>query len=88
MRATQFGAVVGDEEAQTPFEYLRDKNLRGQLDGLIEVLDLREKTIISQRFGLNGGKPKTLENVSKDFGERENVSANCKTLRSRSCAAR
>lgn len=64
----EFGAVVGDEEAQTPFEYLRDKNLRGQLDGLIEVLDLREKTIISQRFGLNGGKPKTLENVSKDFG--------------------
>ena len=64
----EFGAVVGDEEAQTPFEYLRDKNLRGELDGLIEVLDIREKTIISQRFGLNGGKPKTLENVSKDFG--------------------
>ena len=64
----EFGAVVGDEEAQTPFEYLRDKNLRGELDGLIEVLDIREKKIISQRFGLNGGKPKTLENVSKDFG--------------------
>ena len=65
---TEFGAVVGDEEAQTPFEYLRDKNLRAELDGLIEVLDIREKKIISQRFGLNGGKPKTLENVSKDFG--------------------
>jgi RNA polymerase primary sigma factor len=64
----EFGAVVGDEEAQTPFEYLRDKNLRGELNGLIEVLDIREKEIISQRFGLNGGKPKTLENVSKDFG--------------------
>jgi RNA polymerase primary sigma factor len=64
----EFGAVVGDEEAQTPFEYLRDKNLRAELDGLIEVLDIREKKIISQRFGLNGGKPKTLENVSKDFG--------------------
>ena len=65
---TEFGVVVGDEEAQTPFEYLRDKNLRAELDGLIEVLDIREKKIISQRFGLNGGKPKTLENVSKDFG--------------------
>jgi RNA polymerase primary sigma factor len=64
----EFGAVVGDEEAQTPFEYLRDKNLHAELDGLIEVLDIREKKIISQRFGLNGGKPKTLENVSKDFG--------------------
>ena len=64
----EFGTVVGDEEAQTPFEYLRDKNLRAELDGLIEVLDIREKKIITQRFGLNGGKPKTLENVSKDFG--------------------
>jgi RNA polymerase primary sigma factor len=65
---TEFGAVIGDEEAQTPFELLRDKNLRGEVDGLIAVLDSREKKIISQRFGLDGGKPKTLEDVSKDFG--------------------
>jgi RNA polymerase primary sigma factor len=32
------------------------------------VLDDREKKIIFERFGLNGGKPKTLEDVSKDFG--------------------
>jgi len=47
---------------------LRDKNLRGEVDGLIEVLDDREKKNISQRFGLDGGQPKTLEDVSKDFG--------------------
>ena len=66
--STEFGAVVGDEEAQTPYELLRDKNLRGEVDDLIAVLDSREKKIISQRFGLNGAKPKTLEDVSKDFG--------------------
>jgi RNA polymerase primary sigma factor len=66
--STEFGAVVEDEEAQTPFELLRDKDMRGEMDGLIAVLDDREKRIISQRFGLNGGKPKTLENVGKDFG--------------------
>jgi RNA polymerase primary sigma factor len=66
--STEFGAVIGDEEAQTPFELLRDKNLRGEVDGLIEVLDSREKKIISQRFGLDGGKPKTLEDISKNFG--------------------
>src|SRR5437870_5473719 len=66
--STEFGAVVGDEEAQTPFELLRDKNLRGEVDELIDVLDGREKKIISQRFGLDGGKPKTLEDVGKDFG--------------------
>jgi RNA polymerase primary sigma factor len=66
--STKFGEMIGDEEAQTPFELLRDKNLRGEVDGLIEVLDDREKKIISQRFGLDGGKPKTLEDVSKGFG--------------------
>jgi RNA polymerase primary sigma factor len=66
--STEFGEMIGDEDAQTPFELLRDKNLRGEVDGLIEVLDDREKKIISQRFGLDGGQPKTLEDVSKDFG--------------------
>jgi RNA polymerase primary sigma factor len=66
--ATEFGEVIGDEDAQTPFELLRDESLRGEVDGLIAVLDSREKKIISQRFGLDGGKPKTLEDVSKGFG--------------------
>jgi RNA polymerase primary sigma factor len=66
--STEFGEVIGDNEAQTPFELLRDKNLLGEVDGLLEVLDPREKKIISQRFGLDGGKPKTLEDVGKDFG--------------------
>jgi RNA polymerase primary sigma factor len=64
----EFGDVIGDNEAQTPFELLRDKNLLGEVDGLLEALDPREKKIISQRFGLDGGKPKTLEDVGKDFG--------------------
>src|SRR5438270_2732307 len=66
--STEFGESVGDENAQTPFEWLRDKNLHGEVDGLIALLDSREKKIISQRFGLDGGKPKTLEDVGKDFG--------------------
>ena len=66
--STEFSEVIGDDEAQTPFELLRDKNLLGEVEGLLEVLDPRERKIISQRFGLDGGKPKTLEDVSKDFG--------------------
>jgi RNA polymerase primary sigma factor len=66
--STEFAEVIGDDGAQTPFELLRDKNLLGEVDGLLEVLDPREKKIISQRFGLDGGEPKTLEDVSKDFG--------------------
>ena len=66
--STEFGESVGDEEAQTPFELLRDRNLLDEMDGLLGVLDKREMKIISQRFGLDGGSPKTLENVAKNFG--------------------
>ncbi|MEA3188009.1 MAG: polymerase primary sigma factor [Chthoniobacter sp.] len=66
--STEFGEIVGDEEAQTPFEMLRDQNLRDEVSDLIAVLDEREKKIIFSRFGLDGGKPKTLEEVGKKFG--------------------
>jgi RNA polymerase primary sigma factor len=66
--STEFGEIVGDEDAQTPFELLRDKNLRNEMSNLLEVLDDRERKIIFQRFGLDGGKPKTLEAVGKKFG--------------------
>src|SRR5438132_3327273 len=66
--STEFGEIVGDEDAQTPFELLRDKNLRNEGGGLLDVLDDREKKIIFSRFGLDGGKPKTLEEVGKKFG--------------------
>src|ERR1700726_2331349 len=66
--SAEFGEMVGDEDAQTPFELLRDKNLRNEVGGLLDVLDDREKKNIFQRFGLDGGKPKTLEEVGKKFG--------------------
>jgi RNA polymerase primary sigma factor len=66
--STEFGEVIGDEEAQTPFELLRDKNLLDEMDGLLDLLDKREQKIISQRFGLDGGTPRTLEDVGKNFG--------------------
>jgi len=65
---TEFGEIVGDEEALTPFEQLRDQNLRDEVADLISVLDDREKKIIFSRFGLDGGKPKTLEEVGRKFG--------------------
>src|ERR1700738_2339836 len=66
--STAFGEIVGDEEAQTPFELFRDKNMRDELSELLEVLDDREQKIIFQRFGLDGSKPKTLEEIGKKFG--------------------
>ena len=39
-----------------------------EVSDLLEVLDDREHKIIFQRFGLDGSKPKTLEEVGKKFG--------------------
>ena len=66
--STEFGEIVGDLDALTPFENLRDKNLRDEVGDLLAVLDEREKKIIFSRFGLDGGKAKTLEEVGKKFG--------------------
>jgi RNA polymerase primary sigma factor len=66
--STEFGEIVGDEDARTPFELFRDKNLRAELSELLEVLDNRERKIIFERFGWDGGKSKTLEEVGKTFG--------------------
>ena len=65
---TVFGETVGDEEGSTPFESLRDKDLHDRVDGLLDVLDDRERKIISQRFGFDGGKRKTLEEVGEKLG--------------------
>jgi RNA polymerase primary sigma factor len=63
--STEFGESIGDEQARTPFELLRDKDLHNEVGGLFEVLDDREKKIISQRFGFDGGKQKTLEEIGR-----------------------
>jgi len=66
--STEFGEMVGDEGAPTPFEFLRDKNLRDELADILEVLDGRERVIIFQRFGLDGVRPRTLEEVGEKLG--------------------
>ncbi len=66
--STEFGEIVGDENAQNPFEMLSHKNMHGQLDGLLTVLDERERKIIDARFGLAGQKARTLEEVGQEFG--------------------
>ena len=58
------GIKARQKEFQTNrahIESLKDKNQ-------LSVLDDRERTIIVQRFGLDGGKPKTLEEMGKKFG--------------------
>ncbi len=72
--STQFGDLVGDENAPTPFENLREKTLQADIRQMIDNLDEREARIIKLRFGLEGNTPKTLEEVGEQFGiTRERV---------------
>ena len=66
--ATEYGEVIGDERASNPHDALADKNMYGQLDGLLDILDERERRIIDVRFGLTGCTPMTLEEVGRQFG--------------------
>jgi RNA polymerase primary sigma factor len=66
--ATEYGEVISDERAENPLDMLSDKNLHGELDGLLAVLDERERRIIDERFGLGGRKALTLEEVGREFG--------------------
>ena len=66
--ATEYGEVIGDDRAVNPLDMLSDKNLHGELDGLLSVLDERERRIIDDRFGLSGKTPLTLEEVGREFG--------------------
>ena len=65
---TEFGELVGDDTAVDPAENLSDKNLQEEVTDLLGVLDARERKIINSRFGLDGGKARTLEEVGQKFG--------------------
>jgi len=64
---SELGDFVEDEGAVSPFdqasENLRRENVRRALDALPQ----REREVIEMRFGLTGGRPRTLEEVGRAF---------------------
>jgi RNA polymerase primary sigma factor len=61
------GDLIGDENAATPSDLFSDKNMRKSVMDLLHVLDERELKIITMRFGLDGKKEMTLEEVGRKF---------------------
>ena len=60
--------VVADETADTPYEQLETKTNVSMLRELVANLDNREAEILRYRFGLDGDREKTLEEVGVKFG--------------------
>ncbi|MEY3773880.1 MAG: hypothetical protein RLZZ129_660 [Verrucomicrobiota bacterium] len=65
--SSTFGEIVGDENAISPFESLRERNLNSDLRAMVDALDEREAEIIRLRFGLDGREELTLEEVGQKF---------------------
>lgn len=66
--------MVEDENAENPYNELEEKTVLGMLGSLLDSLHPREATILRYRYGLDGSKEKTLEEVGVKFGvTRERV---------------
>lgn len=65
--SASFGDIVGDDNAVSPFENLRGKNLTSDLRAMLDSLDKREAEILRLRFGLDGKDALTLEEVGRKF---------------------
>jgi len=65
--SSTFGEIVADDNAISPFENLRAKNLSLDLQSMVDSLEPREAEIIKLRFGLEGHDELTLEEVGQRF---------------------
>jgi len=66
--SSDYSDIIGDDKAIDPSLALESKSMHNQLDDLLDNLDDRETRIIGARFGLNGQKPRTLEEIGLEFG--------------------
>ena len=65
---SHLGDFITDEDAESPEESASFVLLREHLDGILETLTDREEKVLRLRFGLDDGKPRTLEEVGQEFG--------------------
>ena len=60
--------VVADPHAAAPFERLVRENDTQMVQEVLATLTPRENAILAMRFGLDDGKPKTLEEIGDQLG--------------------
>lgn len=63
-----FSETICDQRAIDPFGNLHEKDMYDHLNSILENLDERERSIINNRFGLDGAEPITLEEVGAKMG--------------------
>jgi RNA polymerase primary sigma factor len=64
---SELGDFVEDENAISPFELASENLRRENVRRALAALPQREREVIEMRFGLTGGRPRTLEEVGRAF---------------------
>jgi RNA polymerase primary sigma factor len=64
---SELGDFVEDENAISPFELAAENLRRENVRRALAALPQREREVIEMRFGLTGGRPRTLEEVGRAF---------------------
>ena len=64
---SHLGDFIPDDEAPAPAEAASHTLLKEQLDEVLTSLTEREAKVLRLRFGLEDGRPRTLEEVGKEF---------------------
>ncbi len=65
---SSLGDFVPDPQAIDPYEYTTNVKLKEEIDNVLTMLTDREERVLRLRFGLIDGRPRTLEEVGKEFG--------------------
>ncbi len=65
---SSLGDFIPDNETLSPAEHTSNELLKQELDNVLESLTYREERVLRLRFGLEDGRPRTLEEVGKEFG--------------------
>jgi RNA polymerase primary sigma factor len=65
---SHLGDFIEDEDAPAPASAAFYILLKEQLDDVLDTLTDREKRVLELRFGIEDGRPRTLEEVGKEFG--------------------
>lgn len=64
---SHLGDFIPDSDAPAPVDEASHAMLKEQLLDVMDTLTPREKKVLQMRFGINSGRPKTLEEVGKEF---------------------
>ena len=59
---------IEDKDNESPVEYTTKRLLKEELDEILKELTDREERVLRLRYGLDDNRPKTLEEVGREFG--------------------